>query len=209
MEHTKKFVLVPEERLRQFAEIHLTDLDKEMHKILRKPNLSDQEKATLYTQILQKYTNFPLPTQNITEPIHEVKSEDFNTNEKKEFDRMNSSDEIRINIENEILNQMPLKRRYQAEKIMELLQQNSASLSWTNEKELMIKNKILPNTNIVDLVAFLLKDRKTEPNGLRNFIDILKEFDFPSQLIKTDILSTKLCMQNLLLGFNIKYFMYA
>ncbi|GFY34299.1 uncharacterized protein TNCV_2506021 [Trichonephila clavipes] len=57
--------------------------DKEMHKILRKPNLSDQEKATLYTQILQKYTNFPLPTQNITEPIHEVKSEDFNTNEKK------------------------------------------------------------------------------------------------------------------------------
>ncbi|GFU88483.1 hypothetical protein TNCV_3354221 [Trichonephila clavipes] len=103
MEHTKKFVLVPEERLRQFAEIHLTDLDKEMHKILRKPNLSDQEKATLYTQILQKYTNFLLPTQNITEPIHEVKSEDFNTNEKKEFDRMNSSDEIRINIENEIL----------------------------------------------------------------------------------------------------------
>ncbi|GFW28892.1 hypothetical protein TNCV_202151 [Trichonephila clavipes] len=94
MEHTKKFVLVPEERLRQFAEIHLTDLDKEMHKILRKPNLSDQEKATLYTQILQKYTNFPLPTQNITELIHEVKSEDFNTNEKKEeFDRMNSSDE--------------------------------------------------------------------------------------------------------------------
>ncbi|GFY12763.1 uncharacterized protein TNCV_4284211 [Trichonephila clavipes] len=184
MEHTKKFVLVPEERLRQFAEIHLTDLDKEMHKILRKPNLSDQEKATLYTQILQKYTNFPLPTQNIAEPIHEVKSEDFNTNEKKEFDRMNYSDEIRINIENEILNQMPLKRRYQAEKIMELLQQNSASLSWTNEKELMIKNKILPNTNIVDLVAFLLKDRKTEPNGLRNFIDILKEFDFPSQLIK-------------------------
>ncbi|GFS75796.1 uncharacterized protein TNCV_1848861 [Trichonephila clavipes] len=185
MEHTKKFVLVPEERLRQFAEIHLTDLDKEMHKILRKPNLSDEEKATLYTQILQKYTNFPLPTQNITEPILEVKSEDFNTNEKKEeFDRMNSSDEIRINIENEIFNQMPLKRKYQAEKIMELLQQNSASLSWTNEKELMIKHKILPNTNIVDLVAFLLKDRKTEPNGLRNFIDVLKEFDFPSQLIK-------------------------
>ncbi|GFS51397.1 uncharacterized protein TNIN_279561 [Trichonephila inaurata madagascariensis] len=185
MEHTKKFVLVPEERLRQFAEIHLTDLDKEMHKILRKPNLSDLEKATLYTQIFQKYTNFPLPTQNITEPIHEVKSEDFNTNEKKEeFDQMNSSDEIRINIENEILNQTPLKRKYQDEKIMELLQQNSASLSWTNEKELMIKNKILLNTNIVDLVAFLLKDRKTEPNGLRNFIDILREFDFPSQLIK-------------------------
>ncbi|GFT28249.1 hypothetical protein TNCV_645801 [Trichonephila clavipes] len=140
MEHTKKFVLVTEERLRQFAEIHLIDLDKEMHKILRKPNLSDQEKVTLCTQILQKYTNFPLPTQNITEPIHEVKSEDFNTNKKKEeFDRMNSSDEIRINIENEILNQMPLKRKYQAEKFMELLQQNSASLSWTNEKELMIK----------------------------------------------------------------------
>ncbi|GFW12203.1 hypothetical protein TNCV_5111481 [Trichonephila clavipes] len=122
MEHTKKFVLVPEERLRQFAEIHLTDLDKEMHKILRKPNLSDQEKATLYTQIPLKYTHFPLPTQSITVPIYEVKSEDFNTNEKKEeFDRMNSYDEIRKNIENEILNQTPLKRRYQAEKIMDLL----------------------------------------------------------------------------------------
>ncbi|GFS54244.1 hypothetical protein TNCV_2527621 [Trichonephila clavipes] len=123
---------------------------------------------------------------------------------------MNSSDEIRINIENEILNQMPLKRRYQAEKIMELLQQNSASLSWTKEKELMIKNKILPNTNIVDLVAFLLKDRKTEPNGLRNFIDILKEFDFPSQLIKNRYFKYKtMYAKPLLLGFNIKYFMYA
>ncbi|GFQ65100.1 uncharacterized protein TNCT_247671 [Trichonephila clavata] len=97
---------------------------------------------------------------------------------------MDSSDAQRINIENEILNQIPLKRKYQAQKIMELLQQNSTSLSWTNEKELMIKNKILPNTNIVDLVAFLLKDRKTEPNGLWKFIDILKESDFPSQLIK-------------------------
>ncbi|GFQ94327.1 uncharacterized protein TNCT_221441 [Trichonephila clavata] len=184
MEHTKKFVLVPEERLRQFAETHLTDLDKEMHKILRRPNLSEQEKVTLYTQILQKYTNFPLQ-QNITEPLHEVKFEEFNTNQKiEEVDLMDSSDAQRINIENEILNQIPLKRKYQAQKIMELLQQNSTSFSWTNEKELMIKNKILPNTNIVDLVAFLLKDRKTEPNGLWKFIDILKESDFPSQLIK-------------------------
>ncbi|GBO11297.1 hypothetical protein AVEN_245959-1 [Araneus ventricosus] len=61
MDHAKKYVLVPEERLKQFAEEKLSELDRQMRDILKKKNLEDPEKATLYLQALQKYVNFPFP----------------------------------------------------------------------------------------------------------------------------------------------------
>ncbi|GFT43642.1 uncharacterized protein NPIL_360191 [Nephila pilipes] len=106
-----------------------------------------------------------------------------------EFNQMSSNkDAERISIESDVLNNTPVRRKKQAQKIMNFIQQNSNSLSWTNNKELTIKKTILPNTNIVDLVTFLLKDRKTEPNGLQSFVDALKEIEFPSQLIKNKYL---------------------
>ncbi|GFY53003.1 uncharacterized protein TNIN_453581 [Trichonephila inaurata madagascariensis] len=64
MEHTKKLMLVPEERLRTFAQDQLSTLDKQMHTILQRKNITDEEKATLYLQILQKFVNFPYPSKN-------------------------------------------------------------------------------------------------------------------------------------------------
>ncbi|GFU58583.1 uncharacterized protein NPIL_83341 [Nephila pilipes] len=64
MEHTKKFVLVPEKRLRKFAEDRLSTLNKQMRAILQRKNITDEEKATLYLQILQKLVNFPYPSKN-------------------------------------------------------------------------------------------------------------------------------------------------
>ncbi|PRD19966.1 UNVERIFIED_CONTAM: hypothetical protein NCL1_55921 [Trichonephila clavipes] len=46
-------MLVPEERLRKFAKDRLSTLDKQMHAILQRKNITDEEKATLYLQILQ------------------------------------------------------------------------------------------------------------------------------------------------------------
>ncbi|GFT45311.1 uncharacterized protein NPIL_24701 [Nephila pilipes] len=187
MDHSKKFVLVPEKRLRQFTEDHLTGLDKEMHKTLRNPNLDDQEKSTLYLQILQKFTNFPLQ-QNKIESMQEAESMEPNIKEREDEFNQTNKDAERLSIESDVLDNTPVRKKKQAQKIMNFIQQNSNSLSRTNNKELTIKETILPNTNIVDLVTFLLKDRKTEPNGLQSFVDALKEIEFPSQLIKNKYL---------------------
>ncbi|GFS34616.1 hypothetical protein NPIL_49941 [Nephila pilipes] len=107
--------------------------------------------------------------------MQEAKSMEPNIKEREDESNQTSSntDAERISIESDVLNNTP---------------QNSNSLSWTNNKELTIKKTILPNTNIVDLVTFLLKDRKTEPNGLQSFVDALKEIEFPSQLMKNKYL---------------------
>ncbi|GFT52599.1 uncharacterized protein NPIL_268301 [Nephila pilipes] len=122
--------------------------------------------------------------------MQEAESMEPNIKEREdEFNQMSSNkDAERISIESDVLNNTPVRRKKQAQKIMNFIQQNSNSLSWTNNKELTIKKTILPNTNIVDLVTFLLKDRKTEPNGLQSFVDALKEIEFPSQLIKNKYL---------------------
>ncbi|GFU90555.1 uncharacterized protein TNCV_2574881 [Trichonephila clavipes] len=39
-------------------------LDKQMHTILQRKDITDEEKATLYLQILQKFVNFPYPSKN-------------------------------------------------------------------------------------------------------------------------------------------------
>ncbi|GFT00451.1 hypothetical protein NPIL_588681 [Nephila pilipes] len=122
--------------------------------------------------------------------MQEAESMEPNIKERQdEFNQTSSNkDAERISIKSDVLNNTPVRRKKQAQKIMNFIQQNSNSLSWTNDKELTIKKTILPNTNIVDLVTFLLKDRKTESNGLQSFVDALKEIEFPSQLIKNKYL---------------------
>ncbi|GFY71244.1 hypothetical protein TNIN_13511 [Trichonephila inaurata madagascariensis] len=79
MEHSKKFVLLPEERLQNFVSEQLSELDEQMQSILRNKNMNDSEKATLYLQILRKYVNFPFPKE-INEGMQEPQREFENSN---------------------------------------------------------------------------------------------------------------------------------
>ncbi|GFW09889.1 iron-uptake system-binding protein [Trichonephila clavipes] len=63
MEHSKKFVLLSEERLQNFLSEQLSELDEQMQSILRNKNMNDSEKVTLYLKTLRKYVNFPFPKE--------------------------------------------------------------------------------------------------------------------------------------------------
>ncbi|GFT23077.1 hypothetical protein NPIL_44831 [Nephila pilipes] len=93
--------------------------------------------------------------------MQEAESMEPNIKEREdEFNQTSSNkDAVRISIESDVLDNTLARRKKQAQKIMNFIQQNSNSLSWTNNKELMIKKTIFPNTNIVDLVTFLLKEK--------------------------------------------------
>ncbi|GFX73889.1 hypothetical protein TNCV_397001 [Trichonephila clavipes] len=68
MEFSKKFVLVPEERV-QVTE-HLSELDQRMKNILHNKDLTEEEKKTiLYLQVLQKYTHFSNENRRESEPV--------------------------------------------------------------------------------------------------------------------------------------------
>ncbi|GFV68137.1 hypothetical protein TNCV_1874191 [Trichonephila clavipes] len=67
MEFSKKFVLVPEERV-QVTE-HLSELDQRMKNILHNKDLTEEEKTILYLQVLQKYTHFSNENRRESESV--------------------------------------------------------------------------------------------------------------------------------------------
>ncbi|GFT89313.1 uncharacterized protein TNCV_4386111 [Trichonephila clavipes] len=55
----------------------MSTLDKQMHTILQRKNITDEEKATLYLQILQKFVNFPYPKKILIMETVDTKQENY------------------------------------------------------------------------------------------------------------------------------------
>ncbi|GFS54131.1 uncharacterized protein TNCV_2526821 [Trichonephila clavipes] len=200
MEHSKKFVLLPEERLQNFVSEQLSELDEKMQSILRNKNMNDSEKVTLYLQILRKYVNFPFPKE-INEDMQEPQMEFKNSNaedlksvilneDSKEalgFIKQETSAE---NIEQEIEKSAPKKYKAIIKKIILFIQKHREEIYWTPDKELIVDGKIIRNTNVVHLITHLVRDRKIKPFGFESFDEFLKK-NFPSNFVKNKYLKTK------------------
>ncbi|GFU57455.1 uncharacterized protein TNCV_3897521 [Trichonephila clavipes] len=182
MEHTKKLMLVPEQRFQNFVQVQLSTLDKQMHTILQRKNITDEEKATLYLQILQKFVNFPYPSKNpdIMETV-DTKQENYqNQSTDTVEDKINTltslspkehvitrpKEETSVDtIEEEIGSIAPVKCKNIPKKILNFIQQNQGEIYWTPDKELIVDGKIIRNTNIINLITHLVRDRKKKPFG--------------------------------------------
>ncbi|GFS45149.1 uncharacterized protein TNIN_52411 [Trichonephila inaurata madagascariensis] len=201
MEHTKKFVLLPEERLQNFVSEQLSELDEQMQSILRNKNMDDSEKATLYLQILQKYVNFPFPKE-INEGMQEPQREFENSNAenlKSDIPNEDSKEALGFikqetsaeNIEQEIEKTAPKKYKTIIKEIILFIQKHREEIYWTPEKELIVDGKIIRNTNVVQLITHLVRDRKIKPFGFESFDEFLKRTNFPSNFVKNKYLKTK------------------
>lgn len=86
MEHSKKFALVPVDRMQQFEDEHLSELDLQIQNILKK-KIEDDEKAKLYVQALQKYVIFP--NVNSVKPLTEEKPEQQTSKDNIKIEKKN------------------------------------------------------------------------------------------------------------------------
>ncbi|GFT24438.1 uncharacterized protein TNCV_3252661 [Trichonephila clavipes] len=167
MELSKKFVLLPEERLQNFVSEQLSELDEKMQSILRNKNMNDSEKVTLNLQILRKYVNFPFPkeiNEDMQEPQKEFENsyaEDLKSvipnEDSKEalgFIKQETSAE---NIEQKIEKSAPKKYKTIIKKIILFIQKHREEIYWTPDKELIVDGKIIRNTNVVHLITHLLE----------------------------------------------------
>lgn len=170
MEHSRKFVLVPEDRLQQFAEDHLSELDMQMQTILNKKDLTDSEKSTLYLQILQKYVKFPT-----SEFLKEKPAVTLPQTEILPVDKV-------LDLDKDIIDAVPVKLKSLASDIIHFIREKD--ISWSHGKELIVKGKMIPNTNIVSLISDVLRNRKKRPHGHKIFYDMLKEINFPTKYVK-------------------------
>jgi len=174
MDHVKKYALVPEDLINKHvpSKEHMSDLDRDMHKILTS-SLSEDEKVKLYYELLQK----KLHLAEYNTPIVKVPAE-----EKVE------SSEGDVN-ESFIIKSVPKNLKRYAENLIEVLKKNKSVVSWdTKNGELIVKNQRLEGTNISDLFYMLFRNTHRNFPGKTTFMKVLKEIKVPRYLIRNTYL---------------------
>lgn len=176
MEHAKKFQLVSLDRLQQFEDEHLSELDKKIQEILKRKQIDDSEKAKLYTQVLQKYVSFP--------NVNAVKISEKNPTEPELSPEKKSEVPLdkNLNIEDKILHSAPVKQKNTAKRIIDFFKQNN--ISWTDNREIILNNNIIYGTNVVQLVNYLLRNKKERPSAFDEFQEFLNIKNFPQEFVK-------------------------
>jgi hypothetical protein len=157
MEHARKLVLVDPMQVRPtIKDVYLSNLDKDISTILNSKT-SDEEKVKLYMESLRKYRKIDKdmrPTPPSTQ-----------------------------NMQQEVIDSIQPSLQYKAKRLLDRIKNDNIG-EWNNIGELIFRQTVIPNSNIVDLVADVLKSKSTEhPTGWKEFANILKETNIPRELI--------------------------
>ena len=178
------------------------ELDDDMENILKRRDLDESQKATLYSQALQKYINIrkhhgearaltstqpiaPPPPAPITQSVKVeptvIAPPSATTSPTRDFDLNNN----KYHVSNDsILSSVPRTYRVKGQKLVELLRR-TPQISWLPTGEVSIRGKIIPNSNISELVNDTLRHRQrvSPPTGWQSFIEALVEDNIPRNLI--------------------------
>ncbi|GFY61348.1 uncharacterized protein TNIN_238571 [Trichonephila inaurata madagascariensis] len=194
MEFSKKFVLVPEERV-QITE-HLSELDKRMKNILHNKDLTEEEKTVLYLQVLQKYTHFSNENRKESEsiPTETYVSENQETsvseNQETSVSENQETESLKENLkesvvktekevyEDEIFRIVPARYKEKAKSIFQFLKLQE-SFSWNSDGEIIYRSTVIPGSNIACLVNDFLWNRKSAPEGRYVFLKALNDVNLP------------------------------
>ncbi|GFU30335.1 hypothetical protein TNCV_57371 [Trichonephila clavipes] len=122
MEFSKKFVLIPEERVQHLTE-HLSKLDHRMKNILHNRDLTEEEKTILYLQVLQKYTHFSNENRRESESVPNETS--ISENQETESLKENLKESVvkteKEVFEDEIFRIVPARYKEEAKNIFQFL----------------------------------------------------------------------------------------
>src|ERR1700733_4194601 len=173
MEYAKKMVLVEPRQIEKWKETMtdktLSKLDGEMYDTLHR-NGAEDEKAKLYSNSLRRYLN-------INKPDIEKKFEWQDKPEEKK-------EEVTKDIDSLVLETVPKKWKTHASKLLSHLKSNP-NVGWSAKGELVVNDKFIPNSNIVDVVNDLMRKRTSMsvPTGWMELSKVLKESNVPHELI--------------------------
>lgn len=178
MAHAKKMVLIDPEVYEQTQKIKstlpdtLSRLDEEMKSVLMNKQLSDHDKWTKYSQVLQRYLN----AINVTRKPIALSVTDEN---KDTVDTMTTSLS-----ENDILISVPKTFRSKAEFLLSRLKAAS-SVKWNEKGEISVDGVVIHGSNIIDLTNDILRYRQNipDPTGWQSFARIMSNINMPFEVI--------------------------
>ena len=196
---SRRVALIPEELISthhyQDPELRLED---EIGSLLDRKKIPDDMKVKLLSQLVMRYQRtYHTPPEPI--PVT-VKNDQISANEKDQVQSDENSVENNYekhdNIMKNILISTPLRFRKFVPMIVEKLK--TRDYSWNSNGEMMVGNNPVKKTNVIDFFAYLLKNRKNqpEPYSFDLFLKALSEINIPSSWIANENVLKKLNGKN-------------
>ena len=159
--------------------VKLVNLDNEMRSVWEREGSSEEAKTKQYSEILERYLRFKDKRElEKREPITVTLSP------KEVNDSIVPEGTISKQIVSDIVEILPKTLRPKAKMILKRIGDNPDIVNWNERGELEYKGKVVPNTNIGDLVWDSLKKRKYDPEGYEIFTKALKKINIPQDLIR-------------------------
>ena len=89
----------------------------------------------------------------------------------------------------DVLTQLPKDVQGIGEEVLHAIACGQQLLSWNDKLQLVIDNRSVPNTNIIDLIQYILypeTDDTSQPPGFDAFLEALKEIGLESQWVRNE-----------------------
>ena len=177
-----------------FLSDSLHRLDEDMQNILqdRSKYVSLRDKVTRYNQVLKKYLHFyedykdkkesflphrAKPPSSTEDPLPQPTTPKLNNL------LTNPQNTKNDHIQQDVIQALPITLRPKAKRILSYLNR-IPDLTWTQKGEMKLGEKVFSNSHAVDLVGGVLRQKQNfKPEGIEDFIYLLKENNLPSDLV--------------------------
>ena len=89
------------------------------------------------------------------------------------------------NIETDILESVPPTMKTRARQLVKKLKENKDLITWDDKAQLVYEGKLIPGSNVVDLVNDALRHRKNfNLHGWRLFAKALSDVNIPEEIVR-------------------------
>ena len=193
MEHVKRLVLVPEHMAENTSErkplvapltSQVNHLDEEMNSLLKRQDVTDDEKATLYNQILQRYLNYY--DKRMSQPVR-VSIVPPKPIDDKSVTQPEDSVDLPNNVEADIMESVPPTMKSRARQLVKKLKKNKDLITWDDKGQMIYEGKPVVGSNVIDLVNDALRHRKNfNPHGWRLFAKVLSDVNVPEGIVRNE-----------------------
>jgi hypothetical protein len=170
---SKKYVVIPEETLIQLQKLASFEKPSNVYdSLLYDHDLGSYKKWRLYEQNMRRLADKPEPMkiliQNENE-INDIKKDSFQESD-NDYDEMVKA--LPINLQN--------TGKVLFEKLKEC-----PDIYWDGNKTVVIDNKPIIGSNILDLVNYTMKQSTFKPRGLDEYLQVLEKCNVPISLINS------------------------
>ena len=150
----------------------MNTLDRQMHGMLHNPDLSDLAKSQNINSLLSKHDNFSRQFENQPPPTVTIQPQ--KNVEQHDQDYWYAK----------IVDSVPRMTKHTAKNLLDHIK-TSKVLQWDREGKIVIDGETLADTNILDLIHGVTRQRKSQkpPRGAGKFLEALDKINTPKELV--------------------------